>query len=234
MIIRKNHPMATAAIEGRSSKSAALDTLFGAAATAAILSNLLGPDWHWLHYISKPFSTALLLVLVLATAFPISTRYKWAIFAGLIFALCGDVFLMLPQDHFVAGLICFLVAHCLYIVALTGDARFGAKPVTLLACIVVAACMVWGLWARLAPDLELPVAAYALVLGLMAAQAISRAQLLSTRSARLAAVGALLFMVSDSILAYGRFRFDIPLQGLWVLSTYFAAQWFIAKSVAHT
>jgi uncharacterized membrane protein YhhN len=226
--------MAIATTEENSSGSAALNTLFGVMAIAAILSSVLGPDWHWLHYVSKPLATALLLVLVWRILLPISTRYKWAILTGLVFALCGDVFLMLPQDHFVAGLICFLITHCFYIIALTSDARFGAKPLTFVACIVVASCMVWGLWASLAPDLKLPVAAYALVLGLMAAQAISRAQFLSTRSARLAAIGAVLFMISDSILAYGKFRFDIPLQGLWVLTTYFAAQWFVAKSVAHT
>lgn len=226
--------MAITTTEESPSASAALNILFVVAALAAILSSVLGTNWLWLHYISKPLATALLLVIVWRILAPISTRYKWAVFAGLVFSLCGDIFLMLPQDYFVPGLICFLITHCFYLGALTGDVRFGAKPLTFLACMVLATFMVWGLWTHLAPDLKLPVAAYALVLGLMAAQAISRAQVLSTRTARLAAIGAVLFMVSDSLLAYGKFRFDIPLGRLWVLATYFAAQWFIARSTALT
>lgn len=40
----------------------------------------------------------------------------------------------------------------------------------------------------------------------------------------------LLFLVSDTVLAYGRFRWDIPLNAFWVLGTYYAAQWFFARS----
>ncbi|MBP0587696.1 hypothetical protein J8J22_21790, partial [Mycobacterium tuberculosis] len=87
-------------------------------------------DGRWLHYVSKPLATALLLLLVVQTANPVSKRYQWAIAAGLVFSLCGDIFLMLPQDLFVAGLICFLITHCAYIVALTGDVRLGAVPLT--------------------------------------------------------------------------------------------------------
>ena len=96
----------------------ALHRLFAIAAVAAIASALLGMDGRWLHYVSKPLATALLLLLVVQTANPVSKRYQWAIAAGLVFSLCGDIFLMLPQDLFVAGLICFLITHCAYIVAI--------------------------------------------------------------------------------------------------------------------
>jgi uncharacterized membrane protein YhhN len=226
--------MAIATAEEKTSTSATLNILFVVTALAAILSRVLGTDWRWLHYASKPLAIALLLVLVWRTLPPVSARYKWTIITGLIFALCGDTFLMLPQNYFIAGLICFLITHCFYLWGLISDVRFGARPLTFIICIVLAVCMVWGLWATLAPGLKLPVAVYALMLSLMAAQAIARAQVLSTGHARLAAIGALFFMASDSILAYGKFRFDIPLEGLWILTTYFAAQWFIAKSVALT
>jgi hypothetical protein len=68
----------------------------------------------------------------------------------------------------------------------------------------------------------------------------SRARSLRTRegaasaiagSARLAAVGAAFFVVSDTLLAWNRFGGGIPLASLWVLATYFIAQWYIARSV---
>jgi uncharacterized membrane protein YhhN len=209
----------------------ALHILFVIAAAAAIASALLGTDGRWLHYVSKPLATALLLLIVVQTANPVSKSYQWAVAVGLAFALCGDVFLMLPQDLFVAGLICFLLTHCAYIIALTSNVRLAAVPATFVACAVLALGIIWGLWAGLPPELRIPVAAYALVLALMAAQAISRAQHLATGPARLAAIGGILFLASDTLLAYGRFRFAVPFGPLWVLGTYYAAQWFIARSV---
>lgn len=83
----------------------ALHRLFAIAAVAAIASALLGADGRCLHYVSKPLATALLFIIVVQTANPVSKRYQWAIAAGLVLSLCGDIFLMLPQDLFVAGLI---------------------------------------------------------------------------------------------------------------------------------
>ncbi|MBA8877618.1 lysoplasmalogenase [Phyllobacterium myrsinacearum] len=214
--------------------SPTLRAVFLIAAVAAIVSALSGADWRWMHYISKPLATALLLLMAVQTANPISKRYQWAIAAGLVFSLFGDIFLMVPQDLFVAGLICFLITHCAYLIALTSNVRIVAVPVTFVACAVLALGIVWGLWSSLPPELRIPVTVYAAVLALMGAQAISRAQQLATGPARLAAIGGILFLASDTLLAYGKFRFAIPLGPLWVLTTYYAAQWFIARSVART
>lgn len=212
----------------------AFHILFAIAAIAAIASALLGENGRWLHYVSKPLATALLFVIVVQTTNPVSKRYQWAIAVGLVFSLCGDIFLMLPQDLFVAGLICFLITHCAYIIALTSNVRLAAVPATFVACAVLALGIVWGLWSSLPAELKLPVTVYALVLALMGAQAISRAQHLATHSSRLAAIGGVLFLASDTLLAYGKFRFAIPLGPLWVLGTYYAAQWFITRSVARS
>ena len=59
---------------------------------------------------------------------------------------------------------------------------------------------------------------------LMAAQALGRAQVLGTSAARMVAVGACFFMVSDSLLATDRFVQTLPMAQLWVLATYYAAQ----------
>ena len=58
----------------------------------------------------------------------------------------------------------------------------------------------------------------------MAAQALGRARVLGTSAARMVAVGACLFMVSDSLLATHRFVQALPMSRFWVLSTYYAAQ----------
>jgi uncharacterized membrane protein YhhN len=49
--------------------------------------------------------------------------------------------------------------------------------------------------------------------------------------ALLAFLGAVLFLVSDSALAVNRFRGHYKSAPALILSTYFAAQWLIARSV---
>jgi len=51
------------------------------------------------------------------------------------------------------------------------------------------------------------------------------------RLARAGAIGGLLFMASDSLLAVNRFALPLPLASLWILDTYWAAQWGIASSL---
>ncbi|OTA20122.1 hypothetical protein Xbed_01838 [Xenorhabdus beddingii] len=51
-------------------------------------------------------------------------------------------------------------------------------------------------------------------------------------AANTAALGGIFFVISDSMLAYGRFYFETPLSPLLVLSTYYIAQWCFASSVA--
>ena len=74
------------------------------------------------------------------------------------------------------------------------------------------------------PVLKLAVGAYVTVIALMAAQAIGRAVVLRTMPATAVAVGACVFMLSDSLIAVNRFVTPLPLAGLWVLGSYYAAQ----------
>ncbi len=214
-----------------------LQTAFFLCAIGAIGGSLLASDrqgaWQWLHYLTKPTATALLIILVLRNA--ATNSYGRAIAAGLAFAVAGDVFLMLPGDHFLQGLVCFLLTHCAYIYALTRDARpLGRWPI-FAGFAAVALLMVAGLWNAVPGVMRLPVALYAAALAFMAAQAMSRARQIpqgtpAAAAAHLAAIGGVFFLISDTILAYGRFRWIIPGQSLWVLGSYYLAQWLFARS----
>lgn len=181
-------------------------------------------------YVFKPLTTVLILALA-ATAEPVSRGYQALVCIGLLFSLAGDVFLMLPRDRFVAGLASFLVAHLFY------AAAFAPRPVRLVAPLVLALLVAYGmvllraLWPRLG-RLRAPVAVYAAALLVMAWQAAARWAVLDTTPALLAALGAALFVVSDSVLAWERFRRRHAHGQAVVLGTYFAAQWLIASSVS--
>lgn len=81
------------------------------------------------------------------------------------------------------------------------------------------------------PDrLKAPVALYALAVATMAAQAMGRYLSLRTSTARLAAVGGILFVLSDGLLAADRFRAAIPHHAIVVLVPHYIAQMLIAQS----
>ena len=46
------------------------------------------------------------------------------------------------------------------------------------------------------------------------------------------ALGGALFMLSDTLLATNKFAGPLPLASLWILSSYWAAQWCIASWLA--
>lgn len=184
-------------------------------------------------YVFKPLATVLVLALAAAAPQPVSRGYQALVCAGLLFSLAGDVFLMLPRDRFVPGLASFLVAHLFYVAA------FAPRPVRLAAPLALAALLAYGivlmraLWPRLG-NLRAPVAVYAAALLVMAWQAAERWAMLHTTPALLAAAGAGLFVISDSVLAWERFRGKGAYGPAVVLGTYFAAQWLIASSVSTT
>jgi uncharacterized membrane protein YhhN len=182
-------------------------------------------------YAAKPLATLLILALAATAPGAVSPRYQALVCAGLLFSLAGDVFLMLPRDRFVAGLASFLVAHGLYVAAVAPRPPTLNAPGVLLVLAVFGIALLRALWSRL-DGLRLPVAVYAAALLGMAWQAAERWTGLGTTAALLAVVGAGLFVVSDSVLAWQRFRTQVRYGQIVVLSTYFAAQWLIALSVA--
>lgn len=214
-----------------------------AAALAAIAGAVFASSGNnvgaWVHWIAKPLTTALLFALAWLEI-DASRRYRILVLLGIALSLVGDVWLMLPADYFVAGLLSFLLAHLCFIGALCSDVRFATPAWPWLVCLVVGAIYMWMLWTGVAPALRVPVIGYMLVLASMAGQALGRWRAFSltgdprAASARLAAIGGLVFMLSDSLLAWDRFRTSLPFSAVCVLGTYYVALWLIARSVARS
>jgi uncharacterized membrane protein YhhN len=143
--------------------------------------------------------------------------------------LAGDIFLMLPGNYFIAGLVSFLLAHIAYLIAffLPDGPHASWLPVALVVLYGV------GFLPRLWPHLGRmrgPVLVYFLAITGMAWQALERWMLDDPR-ADLAFPGALLFLISDSALAFDRFVRPFRARDVVVLGTYWAAQWLIALSI---
>jgi uncharacterized membrane protein YhhN len=204
----------------------ALTILAAVSAALHLLAEYRGPRRNV--YIFKPLTVAFIIGIALQAP---ASPYKHLILAGLLFSLAGDIFLMLPSDRFIAGLVSFLAAHLFYIAAFTID---GASPPSLLAAI---ALLVYGgvMLRLLFPHLgvmKLPVIVYMLAILLMVWQASNRCINRETSASLLAFAGACLFAASDSVLALNRFRREFRSAQFLILTTYFAAQWLIALSAA--
>jgi uncharacterized membrane protein YhhN len=141
-----------------------------------------------LEYVTKP-ATLLALIGVAATLVAEDEARRTWFLVALVLCLAGDVFLMLPRDLFIAGLATFLLGHIAYV---AGFGLAGAWPA------VVATPVVRALLARGDRSLLGPVLAYMAVITVMVACAVGSGD-------RTAAAGAVLFMASDSLIAYRRF-----------------------------
>ncbi|MDG2524981.1 lysoplasmalogenase [Stenotrophomonas sp. HITSZ_GD] len=186
---------------------------------------------RWLHYLCKPAATV--LILLRATAAAPGAYRRW-VRVGLLFSLVGDICLMLPVDAFVAGLAAFLLAHLAYILAFARGVRARALALTAPVLVAYAMANLAALRPHLPVALQGPVIAYTAVLTAMAALALARGWRPPEdgTQARRAALGAVLFVASDSLLAWDRFAGPLPGATAGVLATYYAAQWLIATSVS--
>jgi len=215
--------------------------LVGVAGLAALV------DWvavarrdERLEYAAKP---AVLAALILAAAvLPADhtdlVHRRWWFVAALACSLLGDVLLMLPRDLFVPGLAAFLTGHVLFIVGLlqppsppgSPPFSFSAEGLVVATALVAAAAAVpaYRIFRALVGDghreLVGPVAVYLVAIGTMAVLACNV-------GVPAAAAGALLFVVSDTVLALNRFVRPMRHGDVAVHITYHLAQGLLVLSL---
>ncbi len=196
-----------------------------------ITSKLVLLDFH---YVVKPLITiSLMLFLVYQTQF--KGRFAKRVFVGLLFGLFGDCFLMFQTLHasfFLLGLAAFLVGHLLYISAFYLDYKWNSnieKAYTRWALAIFGICCI-AFYIYLRPylaEMKIPVMVYAFVISLMGIMAANRKGRVNTLSFKLVMWGAVLFIISDAVLAYNRFVLPFETSGLWIMSTYMLAQYLV-------
>lgn len=156
---------------------------------------------------------------------------KWILLA-LIFSWAGDVLLMFQEKnelYFLLGLSAFLLAHVFYIIFFHRlRVREGVKSnIWFLVLVVVyyAALISW-----LSPylgDKKIPVRIYGIVISFMFMLAMHLLYIKNKAAGRWMMLGALLFVISDSILAINKFYGSFESAGILIMLTYGLAQLFI-------
>jgi uncharacterized membrane protein YhhN len=181
------------------------------------------------HYTSKPLTIVFIILIALEHKHPVFSFYKYAIILGLLFSLVGDIFLMLPKDSFIQGLLSFFVAHLFYVAAFTYQSGLSLSFLSMAPFVLYGGLMLRLLWPHLG-KMRLPVLAYMMVILLMGWTATGRWIWSGQGGSIIAMLGALFFIASDSLLALDKFKGHFKSAQFLILTTYFAAQWLIALS----
>jgi len=194
--------------------------------TAALFAADWWAVWHGradVERLAKPAAMVGLLGCALLAGAGETASGRWLVVA-LVLGLVGDVFLLDHGDErrFVGGLTAFLLGHLAYVasfvaVGLDRPAWGWAGAAVLLVALVVGRGILPGAVAAGGAGLGVAVAAYMAGIGAMAVTGWATGLLL-------VGLGASLFVVSDTVLAIGRFVQDRRWVGPVVIVTYHLAQ----------
>jgi alkenylglycerophosphocholine/alkenylglycerophosphoethanolamine hydrolase len=170
--------------------------------------------WKKIETIAKP-ATMVLLFIYLAVAGGFGATPLIFFGLGIFFSLAGDIFLMGVSDRwFLPGLAAFLLAHGSYIIGL--NTPFALSSPLWATCIGILLAITAGRVLRRIltgvrekglQELVVPVMVYGTVITLMLLSAILTFYRLGwkTSASGLVSLGAILFYLSDIILAWNKF-----------------------------
>lgn len=171
-------------------------------------------------YILKDVPDVILAILALCAV--AGVRGKLLFVSYMLCAVAGLALDLPVANSFLLGLIIFLLGHTFYIIAFFHDFMWQPRRLWLVAAALIYAGGMALAFAPFAGGFLIPVYCYIAVITLMFVFAVFR------RSPNYFVIyGALLFLISDSVLAVNMFITPVPAQDYIVMITYFAAQFFI-------
>lgn len=181
-----------------------------------------------LEWLCKPAAMVALIGAAIALA-PDDPAVKAAFVTGLVLSLAGDVFLMLPSDRFLYGLLSFFAAHVAYVL---GFVLAGPDPVLLVVGLLAVAAgvilvgrpLVVRVKAGDQAEFAGPVMAYMGVISAMVVTAVGVGNPFGIG-------GALSFYASDATLGWNKFVTEIPHGRLAVMVTYHLGQFLLVLSL---
>lgn len=212
--------------------------LFVVIAFVQLLAILL--ELENLRFITKPLLMPCLVLAVYGNSVA-AGKQRTLILTALFFSFLGDCFLLFDYKNplfFIFGLVSFLITHILYIIYFIGIKPFRpsvlkTQPWIILLVLAYGFGLVYFLYPSLG-DLKIPVIVYALIICTMLLCSIHIYKRVNATSGRYFIAGALLFVISDSLLAIHKFYAAFPYGSFLIMLTYCAAQYFIAKGFVKT
>lgn len=208
-------------------------------ATVGVLASAF-VEMPWLHLVCKPALMITLGLYYVQAQRDKNESLSRPVLLAIIFSCAGDMLLMVQTDEkfFMFGLASFLAAQVFYIFSYrqhqwtdTTNELQGLQKIRYAFPVVLSGTgLAVILYGRLG-DLKLPVLVYATVLTGMVLTALFRFGKTTSASFPLVFGGAILFMISDSLIAINKFLDPLPHANFWIMTTYIAAQYLIVTGL---
>jgi len=183
---------------------------------------------------SKPMLMLLLIgFFIIQTGHERDPLKRWIIVA-LFFSWVGDILLMFQSKNelfFMLGLCAFLLAHIFYIIFfhLVRIRENVKSNLWLLLLVVTYYAVLISFLSPYLGKMKLPVRVYGIVISFMFMLAMHMLFLKNKNAGRWMMFGALLFVISDSLLAVNKFYLSFSFAGILIILTYGLAQLFITE-----
>lgn len=187
-----------------------------------------------LHYLTKPALMASLLLFFWKNSKHLPSAIRRLTMLALCASVLGDILLMFThfnQMFFIIGLIAFLLTHVIYIYVFSKNKSPMRKGIPFLLFTIVYACALFYLLKDKLGNLMIPVIIYMATILAMATTAFLRKGHVPSLSFILVFNGAILFMVSDSLLAINKFHDPLPFANISIIVTYAIAQLLIVLGI---
>ena len=163
---------------------------------------------------------------------------KWLLIA-LLFSWMGDVILLFADKgelFFVFGLVAFLIAHIVFIVLFINQEALVIHKQQNFYWLGFGLVLLYlfGMLSILLPtlgSLKLPVGIYAMTISLMLIETIKGYFNWQQKSKTFILIGAIFFVLSDSLLAFNKFYCAFSGATLFIMITYLIAQYAIVIGV---
>jgi len=213
---------------GRSFRSimTALTVIGALAVVALVWSERAGNP---IRLVAKPLASVCFIGVALVAGAADTGYGRWVLIA-LVLSAIGDVALLgRSSATFLVGLASFLLGHVAYCIAFVErGADLRAILVAALVMVVPGLAVVRWLWPHVPDEMRAPVAAYAVVISAMVACAVGTVVREGDVRILAAAIG---FYCSDLSVARDRFVAPGPVNRVWGLPLYYAAQFLFAWTV---
>ncbi len=191
-----------------------------------------------LQYISKPLIIPALTGYFLSQTNGKTIHFLTWIVLALLFSWGGDVLLMFQANKeifFLLGLSSFLLAHVFYIVffhQVRVKEKIKSNPWFLVIVVIYYALLISWLSPYLG-EMKIPVRIYGIVISFMFMLAMHMLFIKNKPAGQWMMIGALLFVISDSVLAINKFYQPFEAANVIIMLTYGLAQLFIVKGAAN-
>lgn len=183
-----------------------------------------------LNYVAKPVLLISLIIFFWKKSTHIEKKIKQLILLALIFSLAGDILLVLvhqSENFFIGGLMAFLIAHIFYVLVFLKQRNRSKNPFIFISFMLFYGMLLFYFLKDGLSDMLLLVILYMTIILSMVTTAFLRQGQVAKNSFLMVFIGAILFMISDSILALNKFYQPLAFTNFSIMFTYAFAQLFI-------